>query len=79
MFVKHDGIVPPDIEFEGLHRRDDLRHVIRLADHAEREREHGILRVDIDHPVIAALVRIYDEVREIRHLVDIRISGRYGQ
>ncbi|MCY4394853.1 MAG: hypothetical protein OXC10_06945 [Rhodospirillaceae bacterium] len=66
MFVQDDRVVPPDAELEALNGGNDAGDVVGLAHGAEDQREDRVLRIDGDQPVIAALVRVHHEFREVR-------------
>ena len=66
MFVQDNRVVPPDAELETLNGGNDAGDLVGLAQDAENQRENRVLRIDGDKPVIAALVGVNHEIREIR-------------
>ena len=66
MFVQDDRIVPPDAKLETLNGGNDVGDVVGLAQGAEDKRKNRVLWIDGDEPVIATLVRVDHEFREIR-------------
>ena len=69
MFVQDNRVVPPDAKLETLNGGNDASDIVSLAHGTENQREDRVLRIDGDKAVIAALIRVDHEFREIRQHV----------
>src|SRR5262249_23700313 len=68
--VEHDAVVTEVLELEEMERRDDRRHVLVLAEHAQRDDEQRKLRRR--RTVIAGLVDIDHVLAKRRHARTLR-------